>query len=276
MASTGFTLAGAGSNVTGVGTEAWGTPGNITADDSSYASGAAASKDEQMNYLKGASFGFNIPANSSINGIELRVRAKDSEVLGIAKLTHAIIGKSDSTLGSDLISTDVSLTTTDTLYTYGSSTEKWGLTWTPSDINSSSFQGRVSANASNISGASAGNPVVNAMWINVHYTPPLTASTGAFTLTGKSAVLSRGRIVLPTVGAFSLIGNAADLSRTVAVLFYSWRYGRIPSFRTRRRFPPNARNSGISRRVRGIRTGCGVCHSKGADGIGGPVLAIRD
>jgi hypothetical protein len=211
MASTGFTLAGAGANVTGVGTEAWANPGNITAADDTYASGAAAAKDEQMNYLKGSSFGFSIPAGSRIDGIELRIQAKST--IGIAKLTHAIVGKSDSTLGSDLISTDVTISSTEGDYTYGSSTEKWGLTWTVDDINASTFQGMISANASNFAGT-ADDPVVDAMWINVHYTPPLTASTGSFVLTGKAAALSVS--VPASAGSFALTGKDATLSRTIA------------------------------------------------------------
>lgn len=216
MASTGFTIAGAGANVTGVGTEAWANPSYITADDGTYASGAAAAKDEQMNYLKGSSFGFSIPAGSQIDGIELRVQAKDASGAALSKLTHAIVGKSDSTLGSDLISTDVSLTTSDVNYTYGSSTEKWGLTWTVDDVNASTFQGRISANAGGTFGI-GGDAVVDAMWINVYYTlPPLTASKGSFTLTGKAVGLSVQRKLPASAGAFALTGKDATLSRTVA------------------------------------------------------------
>ena len=174
MASTGFTLAGAGSNNTDVGTEAWVDPGNITADDSANASGAAAAKDEQMNYLKGASFGFAVPAEATIDGIELRFQASDANEY--ASITHAVIGKDDSTLGNDLETGETELPSTPTDYTYGGPTELWGLSWTASEINAATFQGRISANAG--AGVPNGDPVVDAMWINVHYHEASAQVTG--------------------------------------------------------------------------------------------------
>jgi hypothetical protein len=171
MASTGFTLPGTGANNTDVGSEAWVNPGNITADDGTNSEGAPA-KDEQMNYLVGSNFGFNIPSGSTINGIEARVQCFDGSIdASPAHLTHAIIGKSNAALGSDLQVGNLDVTGTAADYTYGSATELWGLTWTAAEINASTFQFRISMNSDGSSGA--GDPRVDAMWVNIHYTPPV-------------------------------------------------------------------------------------------------------
>jgi len=162
MASTGFTICGTGANNTDVGTEAWASPGNITADDGSNASGAAAAKNEQMNYLVGSNFGFAIPAGSTIDGIEARLQASD--VVSQADITHVIIYKDDSTPGNDLEAGTTGVTSTPTNYDYGSSSELWGLTWTPAEINSANFQLRISMNAG------LGDPAVDFLAVNIHYT----------------------------------------------------------------------------------------------------------
>lgn len=169
MASTGFTICGTGANVTGVGTEAWANPGNITADDGNNASGAAAAKNEQMNYLVGSNFGFSIPTGSTIDGIEARLQASDPS--GVAGITHVIIYKDNSTPGNDLEAGTTTVTSTPTNYDYGSSSQLWGLTWTAAEINSANFQLRISMNAGS-TGFSAGDPAVDFLAVNVHYTPP--------------------------------------------------------------------------------------------------------
>jgi hypothetical protein len=175
MASTGFTICGTGANVTGIGTEAWASPGNITADDGSNASGAAAAKSEQMNYLVGSNFGFAIPAGSTIDGIEARLQAFDLDVLGVgvavAGITHVIIYKDNSTPGSDLEAGTTAVTLSPANYTYGSSSQLWGLTWTAAEINSSNFQLRISMTAGT-TGFNAGDPAVDFLAVNIHYTPP--------------------------------------------------------------------------------------------------------
>jgi len=163
MASTGFTICGTGANNTDVGTEAWANPGNITADDATNASGAASSKDEQMNFLVGSNFGFSIPTGSTIDGIEARLQASDP--VGGAGITHVIIYKDNSTPGNDLETGETGVAGTPTNYDYGSSSQLWGLTWTAAEINSSDFQLRISMN-----GGVAGEPAVDFLAVNVHYT----------------------------------------------------------------------------------------------------------
>lgn len=169
MPSTGFTLAGTGANLTGVGTEAWANPGNVTADDGSVANANAASADEQTNYLVGSNFGFSIPAGATIDGIEARYQMHDAAGFPSATISEVRLGKDNTTPSDDLEAGSTALTSTPTNYTYGSSSSLWGLSWTPGEVNASTFQARISCNAGNFFG-SPGDAQCDAIWVNVHYT----------------------------------------------------------------------------------------------------------
>ena len=74
MANTPDTLPGTGVNTDNVGGVAWGSPGNTTAEDSTPASVQIAVIGAWSDFLDGKSFGFSIPAGSTIDGIRLRLR----------------------------------------------------------------------------------------------------------------------------------------------------------------------------------------------------------
>ena len=77
MASQGPRSAGAGANQTGVGTVAWSFTGNIVADDGSSASSGTLTSGAQTNYLVASTFGFSIPAGSTIDGIVVEIKRSD-------------------------------------------------------------------------------------------------------------------------------------------------------------------------------------------------------
>jgi hypothetical protein len=164
MASTGFTICGTGANVAGVGTEAWSNPGNITADDGSNAS-SNTTKNEQTNYLVGSNFGFAIPTGATVDGIEARLQVFSGDAA--SAITHAIIYKDNSTPGDDLEAGTTNVTTSPANYDYGSSTELWGLTWTPAEINSANFQLRMAMVAGS---GTASTQQVDFLAVNIHYT----------------------------------------------------------------------------------------------------------
>lgn len=66
-----------GANDTETGTQPWLTPGNITVEDGLLAQTGKVRADVYSNYLKGANFGFNIPATATINGIKLEIKIMD-------------------------------------------------------------------------------------------------------------------------------------------------------------------------------------------------------
>ena len=87
-------------------------------------------------------FDFNIPTDATVTGIEAFVRAKHGSTTITAKLTVLKLRNSGGALGDDLITDDVTLTSSYQDLTYGGSTTMWGLntgTLNPTLINSSAF-----------------------------------------------------------------------------------------------------------------------------------------
>lgn len=100
---TNSTFPGTGANMTGVGSLAWTNPGNITADDSSYA---------------------------VIDGNDFGETYSDTTVS---------IVRADGSVGSTNKAQAGAWSGTETVVSYGGTTDLWGETWTPADINDSDF-----------------------------------------------------------------------------------------------------------------------------------------
>lgn len=111
------------STESGSGSNAWANPGNAAASDNARATSTASSE-----WLKATGFGFAVPSLGTILGIEIEV-----EGVCAALAVAAIKGGA--------VQSDISeaLTGEGTYKVYGSPTHLWGTTWTPADINSSTF-----------------------------------------------------------------------------------------------------------------------------------------
>jgi len=147
MSDTGWKSPGTVVDDDSVGTVAWSNPSNAKASDDYGAWATSASTTEVIShYLKATNFGFSIPTGATINGIELRIErnainqgtfpnppyARDNQI----KLV-----KSDGSIStSNKADTSINWPSSqDTTVSYGGSLDLWGETWTPTDINSSSF-----------------------------------------------------------------------------------------------------------------------------------------
>jgi hypothetical protein len=169
-----------------VGSVTWSNPSNAKVADSTYAS-AININFNTSHYLKTTDFGFSIPSGSTIDGIEVEVRAY---------LTASSPG-SDARVrlykGGTFQGTIIehSLPTSLTYVSYGGSSDLWGLTWTSDDINSSTFGAGFSV---------AGNTVdfttnVDVIRITVYYTLDLPViTTNAATPIGATFVTANGDI----------------------------------------------------------------------------------
>jgi hypothetical protein len=62
-----------GSNVTGIGNQAWTNPGNITAPGLPYATVSISHDAIYSNYLQGSGYGFTIPTGANVMGIEVTI-----------------------------------------------------------------------------------------------------------------------------------------------------------------------------------------------------------
>lgn len=183
-ASTGATNAGSGVNNTAVGTGTWNTPGNITTIGTPYATQNLA-PGATSNYLQSGSYGFSIPLNATITGITVTIR---KEVFGTNNMFDNIVKlvKNGTITGNNLASGTAWSNGSFGVSTYGSSSNLWGTTWTPADINASNFG--VVISASNGSGNTR-QIDIDYIQVNVSYTTSgtlnwYTASTGG-TLLGN-------------------------------------------------------------------------------------------
>ncbi len=134
-------------NISGLSTDnfIWSNPNNASTSDNVYATVNLTNSGQQTHYLKVQGFNFNIPADATIDGIKVEIERKqacsDHQGCTTSDVEDYIVKvlKSGSVIGSNKAS-DTDWPISDTVKTYGSSTDKWTTTpWTVSDINSSSF-----------------------------------------------------------------------------------------------------------------------------------------
>lgn len=166
MATAGPNYAGTGANDAAVGVTAWSTPGNITASDDSKAT--TASSNAQTNYLKATNFGFAIPTDATIDGIEVsieRVKVGSGETSSCVDTVVSLVIEG-TVSGSNLADTVTQWPTTDGVKTYGGASNLWGLTPTPSQLNASTSGAVLSATTALLTAAR-----VDAITMTVYYTP---------------------------------------------------------------------------------------------------------
>ena len=83
-------------------------------------------------------FGFSIPANATIKGIEMRLRKMISNPLPNIKDSVVQLLKAGVPVGANLAN-NLQWPNTLTYVNYGDSTNLWGTSWTPADINNANF-----------------------------------------------------------------------------------------------------------------------------------------
>jgi hypothetical protein len=149
MASSGPNSAGTGVDDTTVGTFGWSTPTNIyTSNDISanaiFGTGVAGT----THYLKATNFGFAISGGDTIDGIVVEIERKctHSVLFEYAQDNIVKIVKGGTISGTDKADTVTKWPTTDAYASYGGAADLWGLSWTASDINDSTFGVVISAN----------------------------------------------------------------------------------------------------------------------------------
>ena len=167
---TGATSPGTTVDDATVGSVTWSNPNNSQASDNAYASlsiDAATS-----HYLKATNFGFSIPDGATIDGILVEI---ERHMAGTDILDSDVkIVKADGTIGTtDKASVTGWVTTLNTYYSYGSSSDLWGETWTAANINDADF-GVVLSVSSAINFSDA---FVDHIRITVYYTEAVTTTT---------------------------------------------------------------------------------------------------
>ena len=132
--------AGIGASVTGVGTVAWTNPGTsqMTTRAMRHALSSAA---PYPTYLSATNFGFAIPADNIINGIQVSDHEAKQDSVSSPYIQDVVVSliKGGAVTGNNKAATGTNWPTTMTSASYGRTSDLWGTTWTPADVNASNF-----------------------------------------------------------------------------------------------------------------------------------------
>jgi hypothetical protein len=124
-------------------------------------------------YLNATNFGFSIPANATITGIRVYLEKSASADSGVDDDEVRML-KAGSAVGSDKGSTS-DWEDYDELWSYGGSSDLWGTSWTPAEVNASNFGVRLRADSDTSSSRTA---YVDHVEIRVYYSLPPETSIG--------------------------------------------------------------------------------------------------
>lgn|SRR5574343_80993 len=135
MSDTGFKYGNTQTNVNGGSNEQWTNMSYVEANDSNYCLNYVTSGNVS-DYLQIKSFGFSVPSNAIIYGIEAVINRRT--VIDSCYDNNIKLIKNGSVIGNNKASITAWASSFIDI-TYGGPSYLWGTTWTPSDINSSDF-----------------------------------------------------------------------------------------------------------------------------------------
>jgi len=123
----------------------WTNPNNAKVSDNAYA--VITIGDSSSATISATNFGFSVPTTSTILGVVVTFECKETTFAAAQNDQSVRLIKGGSASGSDKGGTHF-LALTDTVFTYGASTDLWGNTLTPADVNASNFGVTVTINSS--------------------------------------------------------------------------------------------------------------------------------
>jgi hypothetical protein len=134
MASTGNVFPGTGENNAGIGATAWTNPANVVSDN---ATDATCNAGASSQYLVARNYSLAIPTNAVFEGITVRIEASEHST-GTESLNGRLQDETGTLVGTSKAATISG--TTKVVYTYGSTSDVWGLTsLTPAQVNDADF-----------------------------------------------------------------------------------------------------------------------------------------
>lgn len=150
----------------------WTNPTNISVADGTYAT-TSPTASQTSETLVAESFGFSVPAGSSIAGVELAAK----RLCSAGRITDSTVQIFKGISSGANKASGTAWSTSLTIATYGSSSDLWGLTFTPTDVNASNFGLSFAVSASSLGGDTAS---VDYISLTVYYSA--AASSGAILL----------------------------------------------------------------------------------------------
>lgn len=171
MASEGPNFPDTGVN-TGTGV-AWTNPGNIISENGLVAQATLTDTSTSSQLLEGTDYDFAIPASATIDGILLEVKRRVGLITAGATITDqdvVLVGGGGAS--SDKADTSTAWPGTLTWKSYGGATDLWGTTWTPAQVNATTFGARLRAQflIGEAEPPASGRAQVDAYRITVYYT----------------------------------------------------------------------------------------------------------
>jgi Tfp pilus assembly protein PilX len=151
----------------------WTNPGFVGASDNQRATTVLAAGAQSAN-LDATSFGLTIPANAQLTGITASVERGASSSNYIGDVDVYLL-KNGSPVGTDHATTP-DWGSADAIRTYGTTTDLWGTTWTPADVNASNFGLRLKVDNDAPGNITAS---VDHVQLTVYYSLPPATSIGA-------------------------------------------------------------------------------------------------
>lgn len=154
----------------------WTNPDNAQTSNNLYAT-STLEPGQFTDGLRCTNFGFTIPAGATIDGIKVEVERKQVQNDASWNIVDfsVLIVKGGSTTGSDKSLGDVWVTS-DAYKTFGGTTDKWGTTWTATDINASNFGVQLRAGTDADFGFDTNTASVDHVRITVYYTAAATSN----------------------------------------------------------------------------------------------------
>jgi MBG domain (YGX type)/Bacterial Ig-like domain (group 3) len=156
-----------GTNVGGIGSEPWLNPDQVTQPGDPYASVMLYQFHTESNYLQGTQYGFNIPTDMVITGIEVTINRMSSAHSPSIHDNVVSLVKNGSVVGINYAS-DARWPTVMTVATYGGPGDMWDTNWTPADINSPGF-GVALATYRDNNGSTDRYAFVDSLQVTVYY-----------------------------------------------------------------------------------------------------------
>jgi len=129
-------------NTPGPGNRPWNLVGNIFTEDDVFANSLLGVHPPALaytNYLSASNFGFSIPAGATINGIQIDIKKKGGDSGTWPLYDDQVKIVKNGTMGSVNKADPAPWLLTAAYTSYGGASDLWGETWTPTDINNSTF-----------------------------------------------------------------------------------------------------------------------------------------
>ena len=167
LLTSGFLSPGTAASDAAVGDQAWANPDNIKVSDDTYSDGGGFHAIPwTTQYIKGTNFSNTIPTDATILGIEVKIEHLGDFTGEIRDIIVRLVDEAGTVVG-DNKKTATLWTTTEEIFTYGGSSDLWGISWTPAKVNHANFGVVLSAEV--FAGGGGNTILVDHISLNVHY-----------------------------------------------------------------------------------------------------------